>query len=306
MTLRVPRTLGSLLAEAAIALSTAGFGEPRRLARWLAAGSLNVSLAESLSPSDRLLTTEEVRRVSAMLGRVLAGEPLSRVLGRREFWGLEFSLSVDTLDPRPETETIIEAVLRQFLDRDAPLRVLDLGTGTGCILLAFLSEFPRATGFGVDIAAAAAITARRNATALGLVDRANFFVGDWGSAVASGFDLIVANPPYIATASLTDLSREVTLYDPRRALDGGEDGLDAYRVLAADLGRLLTPRGIFACEIGLGQAGVVKEILRPNGFVIERCERDLAGIPRCVVARRSSLGAEQHPTGAGLAPSRMR
>src|SRR6266581_3873358 len=198
------RTLGSVITEAATALSGAGFDEPRRLARRLAAGALNVSLTESLSRSGRVLTTKQVRRVCAVLSRVLAREPLSRVLGRREFWGLEFFLSVDTLDPRPDTETVIETALRQFPDRDAPLRVLDLGTGTGCILLAFLTEFPKASGFGVDIAASAAATARRNAIALGLADRADFLVGDWGSAVSGGFDLIVSNPPYIATASLAD------------------------------------------------------------------------------------------------------
>ena len=301
MTLRVTRTLGSVITEAASALSAAGFDDPRRLARWLAAGALNISLAEALSDAERALTTEQLRRISTVLSRVIAHEPLSRVLGRREFWGLEFHLSIDTLDPRPDTETVIEAALRQFPDRDAPLRVLDLGTGTGCILLAFLSEFPKASGFGVDIAASAATTARRNAIALGVADRANFLVGDWGSAVSGGFDLIVSNPPYIATASLADLSREITLFDPYRALNGGADGLNAYRVLVVDLSRLLKPRGIFAGEIGLGQTGVVKEILRMNGLVIEGCERDLAGIPRCVVARRRSspLGS----TRGGLAPS---
>jgi release factor glutamine methyltransferase len=297
MIFRVSQTLGLLLAEVATALSAAGFNDPRRLARCLAAGALDVSLAETLSHSRRVLSIEEVSRVAIFLRRVLAREPLTRILGRREFWGMEFLLSVDTLDPRPETETVIEALLRQFRDRGAPLRVLDLGTGTGCILLAFLSEFRRASGVGIDIAPSAAMSARRNAIALGLADRADFVVGDWGSAVSGRFDVIVANPPYIATSLLTDLSREVTLYDPSRALDGGADGLSAYRLLAPDLNRLLTPRGIFACEVGLGQAGLVKEILRTNGFEIEGCERDLAGILRCVVARPCSSAPNSTQSG---------
>src|SRR5207244_1755183 len=138
---------------------------------------------------------------------------------------MEFALSADTLDPRPETETLVAAVLGSIPDRDAPLRFLDLGTGTGCILLALLSEFPAATGFAVDIAPGAAITARGNAAAFGLVRRAHNIVGDWANAISGGFDVIISNPPYIAGAALADLPQEVALYDPRRALDGGTDGL---------------------------------------------------------------------------------
>ena len=170
---------------------------------------------------------------------MLAREPLSRIIGRREFWGLEFLLSADTLDPRPESETVIEAILARLPDRDRAYRFLDLGTGTGCLLLALLSEYPAASGIGIDIAPGAARTARDNAERLGIGGRAQFAVGSWAAALTGRFDAVVANPPYIEHAAIADLPREVRQYDPIRALDGGADGLAAYRAIAADLQRLL-------------------------------------------------------------------
>lgn len=278
-------TLGALLATTAAALSQAGFDEPRRIARRVVAGAVGILPPELLGHPHRLVEEPQVTRVRAALDRMLRREPLSRLLGRREFWGLEFALSADTLDPRPETETIVEAVLRRFPDRQAPLRLLDLGTGTGCILLALLSEFPDARGFGVDLSAGAVMTAIRNAQLLGLADRVHFLVGDWGSAVSGKFDAIVANPPYIPADELSRLPPEVALYDPRLALDGGREGLDSYRKLAIDLGRLLRPQAIVVAEIGSGQASAVAEILRTSGMEIEGYEPDLAGITRCVLAR---------------------
>jgi release factor glutamine methyltransferase len=278
------KTLGLLHAEAASALTRAGFEEPRRGARRLIASALDLAPVELLGHPERVLDEREVDRVRLTLGRMIAREPLSRIFGRREFWGLDFALSADTLDPRPETETVVEAVLRRIPDRGAPLRFLDLGTGTGCILLALLSEFPAALGFGVDIAPGAAMMARVNAAALGLADRAYFLAGDWAAAVSGEFDAIVSNPPYIARSGLADLPQEVARYDPCGALDGGPDGLGAYRSLGAELPRLLAPRGFFACEVGLHQALAVAEILRGFGLVINGCDRDLAGVARCVVA----------------------
>jgi release factor glutamine methyltransferase len=280
----VKETLGSLLGEVAATLSRAGLAEPRRAARGLVASTLELTPAELLSHSDQVLDQQQTGRVRLALGRMAKREPLSRILGRREFWGLEFALSADTLDPRPDTETVVEAVLRRVFDRDAPLRFLDLGTGTGCILLALLSEFPAAIGFGVDIAPGAAMTALRNAAALGLGERAHFLVGDWGTAISGRFDVIVSNPPYIASAALADLPPEVALYDPCLALDGGADGLGAYRSLVADLARLLEPGGVVAIEVGCSQAPAVAAMLQATGLAIEARERDLAGIARCVVA----------------------
>jgi release factor glutamine methyltransferase len=221
---------------------------------------------------------------------MVGGEPLSRIFGRREFWGLEFVLSADTLDPRPETETVIESVLRRTPDRDAPLHLLDLGTGTGCLLLALLSELPRATGIGIDLAEGAVRTAAYNAALLGLGGRARFFVGDWTTAVSGRFDAILTNPPYIRSAAVALLPREVAYHDPRPALDGGEDGLQAYRQIGEAAPALLAPHGILAAEIGAGQADRVAAIIRDNGLVVDGIDDDLAGIARCVVARSGSCG----------------
>jgi len=206
-------------------------------------------------------------------------------LGVREFWGLQLVLSPDTLDPRPETETLVEAVLARLPQRDRRYRFLDLGTGSGCLLLALLSEFPAASGVGVDRAPGAIATARDNARRLGLGPRAQFAVGDWGRDIAERFDAIVSNPPYIESNTLADLPPEVRDFDPLLALDGGADGLAAYRAIVADLPRLLGPGGIFACEIGQGQENAVAGIINAGGLVVDTILADLAGIPRCVVAR---------------------
>jgi release factor glutamine methyltransferase len=255
-----------------------------------------VSEALAVPPPDlfghpeRALDEQQISRVRALLRRVVAGEPLSRVFERREFWGLEFSLSADTLDPRPETETVIEGVLRREPDRSAPRRLLDLGTGTGCLLLALLAELPAASGVGIDIAEGAVRTAARNAVNLGLADRARFFVGDWATAVSGKFDAILANPPYIASEALALLPREVVCYDPQRALDGGADGLRSHRAIAEAAPRLLSPNGILATEIGAGQADVVASIMKDNSLVVDGIEKDLAGIARCVIARPAPHG----------------
>ncbi len=223
-----------------------------------------------------------------LTNRLAVGEPLSRVLGWREFWGLKFELSSETLDPRPESETIVEAVLARA-NRDAPLRLLDLGTGSGCLLLALLSELPSGFGMGVDFSPGAAEAARRNARLLGLGARARFFVGDWGGALAERFEVIVANPPYIATPALAELPREVSRYDPGLALDGGQDGLCAYRSIAQDASNLMAPSSLLAVEIGAGQASSVAAIFSNNGLYVEAIERDLAGHERCLVARQAQV-----------------
>jgi len=284
----VAETFGSLLVEAAAALSADGFGEPRRHARRLLASALAISQADLFGNPDWPLDERQIGRIRMMLDRMLKREPLSRILGRREFWGLDFSLSSETLDPRPETEILVGAVLQRNRDRAAPLRFLDLGTGTGCLLLALLCEFPAAIGIGVDIAAGAVSTACRNAARLGFADRSLFFRGNWGEAVSGKFDAIVTNPPYIASGALTLLPREVACYDPWRALDGGEDGLGAYRALAGALPALLAPEGIVAAEVGAGQADSVTAILKANGLIFDGIEEDLAGLARCVIMRRET------------------
>jgi len=278
-------TIGSVLDAAAAALAVAGVDEPRRQARRLLAAAIELSAAELFAHPETALTAAQEARVAQMLSRMIAREPLSRNIGKREFWGLEFVLSADTLDPRPESESVVETVLARLPDRTLAYRFLDLGNGTGCLLLALLSEFPRAIGVGIDVAAGAARAARQNARRLGLGERAHFAVGDWAAAIAGRFDAVVANPPYIATPAIPGLMPEVRDYDPHRALDGGADGLAAYRRIAADVPRLLLPGGLFAAEIGAGQADCVAVILARNGLAVDGFAADLAGIIRCVVAR---------------------
>lgn len=277
-------TIGGAIDTAAARLTEAGLDEPRRRARRLVSAALRLSPAEVFAYPERTISSTDHERIANLTCRIAAREPLSRIEGCREFWGLEFCLSSDALDPRPETETVVEALLMRLRDRTRAYRILDLGTGSGCLLLALLSEFPRASGIGIDIAAGAAATARLNARRLGLADRAAFAVGDWGVPVTGKFDVVVANPPYIATEAIASLPAEVRDYDPHVALDGGADGLSAYRRIAADLPRLLAPNGLFAAEIGAGQDSAVAAIVAGAGVRIAAIAPDLAGIARCIIA----------------------
>lgn len=228
-------------------------------------------------------------RLARAAQRRLAREPVGRILGEREFWGLPFRLAPATLEPRPDTETLVAAVLdrlRRERRIDAPLRLLDLGTGTGCILVALLAELPAARGIGVDRAAGAAATAQDNARRNGVGERAGFVVGDWAQALAGPFDVLVSNPPYIETGDLGALAPEVRNHDPALALDGGADGLDAYRVLAATLPRLLAPGGLAAFEVGAGQAAAVAALLAGAGCTDITTTADLAGVQRVVAGKK--------------------
>jgi release factor glutamine methyltransferase len=220
--------------------------------------------------------------------RRAAGEPLSRIAGEREFWGLTFALSPETLDPRPETETIVEAALAAFAARRGEaLRVIEFGVGSGALLAALLTELPAAHGLGVDLSPGAAAQARANLESLGLVARSEIRVGDWGDGLEGPFDLIVANPPYIPSGDIAGLAREVRDHDPRLALDGGADGLDAYRALAPEIARLLAPTGRFFLEVGAGQAQAVARLAAAAGLVDLATHRDLAGIERVVSGGRA-------------------
>jgi release factor glutamine methyltransferase len=279
-------TVASSLAEAAELLAAAGIEESRREARLLLAAALAIDIAVVLSHPERVLGRSERARFAELLARRAAREPTARVLGRREFWSLDFALAPETLVPRPDSETLVEAVLTNIGDRSAALRLLDLGTGTGCLLLALLSELPASTGIGIDLVPNAAAMARRNAAALGLAGRGRFIAGSWGTAITGRFDVIVANPPYIASEAIAALAPEVAQYDPRLALDGGTDGLDSYRALAPDVVRLLGESGVAVVELGADQARSVAAIMWQAGLVIEKICRDIAGIERCLVLRR--------------------
>ena len=216
-----------------------------------------------------------------------AREPLALILGRREFWGLEFAVSPATLIPRPESETLIEAAIAAFLHHPPPRRILDLGTGTGCLLLAALSEFPAAFGIGVDRSPAAAALAVRNATSLGLADHVGIVCADWADALDGRFDLVLCNPPYIRSEDLGGLMPEVAAHEPRFALDGGPDGFAAYRRLFPTLPRLLAPGSVAVLELGAGQAETAAELALQAGLASDR-RPDLMGIPRALVLRRAA------------------
>jgi release factor glutamine methyltransferase len=279
---------GTTRAEALKTLARAMRGvakEPAREARLLlvAAGALKAS---DLVGAPEAPLGAAARRVSAFAARRAAGEPLSRILGRREFWSLSLAISPDALDPRPETETIVEAALATFAARRGePIALLDLGVGSGALLCALLSEFPAARGIGVDVSEGAANVARANVEALGLTNRAEIRLGDWGAGLDGPFDLIAANPPYVRSGEIADLPREVRDHDPRLALDGGKDGLDAYRALLPQIARLLAPEGRFFLEVGAGQAEAVMTIAAAAGLAELATFDDLAGVARVVGGR---------------------
>jgi len=286
--------LSTVLREAGQRLRQAGVEAPSREARLLAGAVLAAAPAALIAGSGRTIDADQRDRLEAAVDRRAAREPLSHILGRREFWSLEFRVDGSVLDPRPDSETLVEAGLAALAGRDRPWRLLDLGTGSGCLLLALLSEYRKASGIGVDLAPGAAMAARHNAARLGLGERAFFVAGDWAAGLAGGFDAIVANPPYIATGELAALMPEVRDHDPRRALDGGADGLEAYRAIARDVPRLLVPGGLLATEIGAGQADSVVEIIRAGGLAVERVAPDLAGIARVVLACRLGSDRARH------------
>ena len=258
-------------------------GELRRLVEM----TTGLSAVEQIASAETVLSDEQIQSLTGLVERRRTGEPLARILGRREFWGLELLTQGVTLDPRPDTETLIEQALT-LCRAQPPKRILDLGTGSGALLLALLSEFPDATGFGVDQSAATLETAALNAERLGLDERAAFAASDWFSAVEGDFDLIVSNPPYIPTKDLADLDVAVRDFDAPEALDGGEDGLDFYRLTLEQAGAYLRDGGLLILELGIGQAADVQQIGESEGWTMAALCEDLAGIPRAIAFTRNS------------------
>jgi release factor glutamine methyltransferase len=260
-------------------------------ARILIGAVLDLDLTGMIAAAERRVTAAEAARLEDAAQRRFAGEPVARIVGTREFWGLPLHLSAATLVPRPDTETVVELALEMLQARaDRRLRVADIGTGSGAILLALLSEWPDADGVGTDISVAALQTASRNAADLGLAGRASFVACDYAAALSGAFDLIVSNPPYIRSADIAGLSIEVRDYDPRLALDGGADGLDAYRALIPQAARLLAPGGALVVEAGHGQSGDIQGLIDVAGLTCKRPPKaDLAGIQRAVAGRKKPL-----------------
>jgi release factor glutamine methyltransferase len=257
-------------------------------ARMLVGAVLGLDLTGMIAAASRLLTEDQSIRLEDFARRRLAGEPVARILGVKEFWGLRLNLSAATLVPRPDTETVVELALEVL--RAAPKstrwRIADIGTGSGAILLALLSELPDGYGVGTDISVAALRTANANAARLGLAPRAGFVACDYAAALSETFDLIVSNPPYIRSADIARLASEVRDHDPHGALDGGPDGLDAYRTLIPQAARLLAPRGALVVEAGQGQSSHIEALMTAAGLTLERPPKtDLAGIPRAVAGR---------------------
>ena len=284
MTALAETTAGALLAPAARRLAAAGIEDAGREARLLLAHAAGCQAALLAVDPARQIDADAAAAFESVLARRAAREPLAQITGLREFWSLDFRVTADVLIPRPDSETLLEAACALRPDRTAPLRVLDLGTGSGCLLLAALSEYPAATGIGVDVSAPALAVARANALRLGLAERARFVRADWDSGLAARFDLVLCNPPYIADGEVESLAPEVARFEPRLALCGGADGLAAYRALAPVLARRLAPAGLALVEAGAGQDSDIEDIFRKSGLAVPEVRRDLSGIARCIVA----------------------
>ena len=277
-----PQSAVQVLADIAARLPDNGLDDRRRDARHLLALALDRT-TPVLPHEDVDITSEQLDRLDHLIERRIKGEPISRIRGYREFYSLDFHINPATLDPRADSETLVEAALRVLSDADCPApRVLDLGTGSGCLLLAILANAPTASGIGVDIQEVAAEMARQNAERLGLASRADFQVLSWDDGLDGQFDLVISNPPYIPRPDLAGLMDEVRLYDPILALDGGDDGLDAWRALAPVIARRLYPHGTALVEIGQGQGDEVAGIFDHHGLRLTHQWPDLAGVTRCL------------------------
>jgi len=285
--LKAGASIAETIGLVATSFALAKIEAPEVDARLLVGHALYLGRAQVIVQSERLLEAREVNAISALVARRLKREPVARILGRKEFWSLELQVTPDVLVPRPETETIVESALDALAMgglRMEKLRILDIGTGSGALLLALLSELPNAVGTGTDISSAALDIARANAKRHDLSPRCVFVTCDGASAVNGPFDLVVSNPPYIAKDEIASLPPEVRDYDPLLALDGGNDGLDLYRAIATDAPRLLAPGGRLIVEHGAGQQPAVRAVFAAAGLTVHAVRNDLAGIARAIAA----------------------
>jgi release factor glutamine methyltransferase len=265
-------------------LTVSEIENPQLEARILLAFAARVEQTRVIGyPEDKLDNTV-IRNLEKIIARRKTGEPIAYITGVKEFWSLNFNVTPETLIPRPDSETIVQSVLDTITNHMDRLSILDLGTGSGCLLLALLSELPNAKGVGIDISPATCKIAKKNAKELGLNNRAKFYQGNWMEGILDQFDIIVTNPPYIAEPDIKLLDRETQLFEPHLALSGGPDGVSAYRLIAKGSIARLKTAGILVVEIGINQAQSIKNIFIENGLEIIKTQRDFSNIERCILA----------------------
>jgi release factor glutamine methyltransferase len=262
-------------------LEQAGIENPLREARLIVHYTTGIPYLSLITEAREELSKNDLALIQEWTVRRCAREPLAKIIGKKEFWGLSFTVSKDTLDPRPDSETLIQAVLDHYPDKNTPWTILDLGTGTGCLILSLLHEYPNAQGVAVDLSQAALHIAKQNAAQLKLQNRVTFVQSDWTKSLKGDFDIVISNPPYIPLATVLD--HEVSQYDPPTALFAGPSGMDAYQEIAKTIYFFMRPSALLFVEIGFGQTDEVEKIFNSNNFTtIKRCP-DLAGIPRCLI-----------------------
>ena len=283
MSLPQKNLAATLIQMAEKKLSGIGIEKPRFEARILLGHVLGIKPLDLISDPERDCSFEQTQQFGSLVDRRASREPISHLLGKREFWSLNFRVTKDVLDPRPDSETIVAEALKRFPIKTDPLSVLDIGVGSGCLLLSVLHERPQASGLGTDVSQAAIDISTLNASRLGLANRVEFQCTSWVTGIKTKFDLILCNPPYIATSKIELLEMEVRTYEPRLALDGGWDGLVAYRELIPELCKILNGKGIVILEIGLGQARDVISLAEECGLTTLAQPRDLSGHIRCLV-----------------------
>jgi release factor glutamine methyltransferase len=280
-------TIKSTLTLAKSRLTAATIPSASLDAELLLAHALKTTREQIICYPEHPLDKSQATEFDILIERRVAREPMAHILGQREFWGRDFKVNRHTLDPRPDSETLIEAALDLYPDKKQNLSIIDFGTGTGCLLLTLLAEFPNAQGVGVDISEDALVVANENSCNLELAKRAKFIVSKWGEKVQGKYDLIISNPPYIKSSDIAGLEPEVAKYEPKGALDGGISGLQCYEDLAPYIAALLSINGFAILEFGMGQENDVKTILENAGLKFVAFRKDLAGIIRCIVVSAS-------------------
>jgi len=277
-------TIGAIYQHLSDELAAAGIEEPRLEARMLLCFAAGLEQSRIIGYPEDEISADTAAKLNEFSQRRKTGEPIAYISGQKEFWSLNFKVSRETLIPRPDSETLVEAVLSALPDKSAGLSILDLGTGTGCLLLALLSELPNAKGLGLDISPAACEIAQENAEMLSLTSRATIQQGDWMTKLSGEFDVIISNPPYIIESDIAELEQGVNQFEPHLALSGGADGLDAYHLIAAQCKTHLPPNGLLAVECGIGQVPDIKGIFKKNNLIVKSVHKDIANVERCILA----------------------